>query len=268
MASNAEIRKDVGVLGGSRGKILCILSGNTDLVLSGGKHVKTGFFLSETLRPLKRLLDAGYQVIFANPNGSTPEMDPMSDSRVWFGIHQGEYSESKELLQKLLQNSESGGFKNPRLLSSITEEELITFQGIFLPGGHAPMTDLAQDNDCGRIVSYFHNTGKLIGAICHGPAGLLAAKDAEGHWPFAGYRMTCYSDSEEKVNELMWWDKMTYHLETTLAGRGAQMETGFPMLPKVYVDRELITGQQPASVVEFSEAFLTRLNSATTLQAH
>lgn len=253
--------------GGSKGKILCILSGSNDLALQNGKHVPTGFFLSETMKPIKKLIDAGYEIVFANPNGATPSMDPMSDSRIWFGYKQGQYSEAKELHSKLLQEYSTGGLRNPRLLSSFTDEELSAYKGLFLPGGHAPMIDLAHDTNCGRIINYFHSAAKPIGAICHGPAALLSAKDQSGNWPFAGYDMTCYSNKEEKVNEMLWWDKLPFLLESTLAGRGGHVRPGFPMTSTVRIDRELITGQQPSSFGEFADKFRERLES-TSLQAH
>ena len=56
-------------------------------------------------------------------------------------------------------------FDNPRPFASFTEEELATFSGVFIPGGHAPLTDLGDDPDLGRILLHFHQNQKPTGAF-------------------------------------------------------------------------------------------------------
>lgn len=55
-----------------------------------------------------------------------------------------------------------------------------------------------------------------------------------------------------------------HHLqaEDTLRENGAVMKEAFSMMPKVTVDRELITAQQPSSAVAFGEAFVKALTQA------
>ena len=50
--------------------------------------------------------------------------------------------------------------------------------------------------------------------------------------------------------------------EDVLRENGAVMKEAFPMMPKVTVDRELITAQQPSSAVAFGEAFVKALAKA------
>jgi putative intracellular protease/amidase len=47
---------------------------------------------------------------------------------------------------------------SPRPFASITNEELGTYAGVFIPGGHAPLTDLGDNAELGRILHHFHNT--------------------------------------------------------------------------------------------------------------
>ena len=44
------------------------------------------------------------------------------------------------------------------------------FEGVFMPGGHGPMFDLAVDPVLKRLLAEFWRTGKPVGAVCHGPA--------------------------------------------------------------------------------------------------
>jgi putative intracellular protease/amidase len=52
---------------------------------------------------------------------------------------------------------------HPRPFASITDEELKGFSGIFIPGGHAPMTDLGDNPELGRIILHFHSQVKPTG---------------------------------------------------------------------------------------------------------
>jgi len=203
-----------------------------------------------------------------------PPIDPLSDNFIWFGT-KSEYDEAKELIDQLSQSNFEGSFSRPRRLSSFSETELAhSFQGIFIPGGHAPMIDLYKDPELGRILWHFHRHNKPTGAICHGPAALFSAgitnldDRIEGKpafsirvdWPYAGYHLTCYSDREEKVNELLWRDKVPFLLETALKKAGAIVDVrSIPMMPNVVTYRELITGQGPTSATQFGKAFADAL---------
>ncbi len=173
--------------------------------------------------------------------------------------------------------------QNVRALSSLDESELQSFAGVFIPGGHAPLVDLWCDPHVSRVLSFFHSQrrpiGKFLscaslywwltralclcthaGSICHGPAALLAAKNESGQWLFSGYRMTAYSNREETMNELMWWDKVPLHVEDKLRESGAVLSNSWlPGMSNVVVDRELITGQGPTSAGKFAGAFLNAL---------
>ena len=49
--------------------------------------------------------------------------------------------------------------------------------------------------------------------------------------------------------------------EDLLRENGAIMKEAYPMMPKVTVDREVITAQQPSSAFAFGEAFVKALSA-------
>src|SRR5207253_1315849 len=70
-------------------------------------------------------------------------------------------------------------FQNP---VSWQKEDLRAFDGLYLPGGHAPgmrqyLGDLTLQQ---KVAAYFADTDKPVAAICHGPVVLARAKDASG----------------------------------------------------------------------------------------
>ncbi len=160
-------------------KILVVLSGVDYVSLKPpAKRHATGYFLSELTTPLQGILAAGYEVVFANPTGKEPSIDRLSLNPKWFkgkGDSDEEAAEKFRMAKELI--ASFPGLKEPRHLSSFTEEELETFDGIFLPGGHAPMEDLYKDRDLGRILRHFHKNKKPTSLICHAPVALLSAMD-------------------------------------------------------------------------------------------
>ena len=89
------------------------------------------------------------------------------------------------------------GLQHPGNLTALADEEMGASTGVFIPGGHGAMVDLADSADVGRVLRLMHGPGKTIAALCHGPAALLSAPEIDGTWMFDGYRMTAFTDEEE-----------------------------------------------------------------------
>ena len=68
-------------------------------------------------------------------------------------------------------------------------------------------------------------------------------------WQYAGYKMTVFSGTEEKVIEdNILHAKLYFHMPDALRAAGGQVSTStVDFEPHVIVDRELITGQNPRS---------------------
>jgi len=240
--------------------ILIILSGASHLQLKSGKKVKTGFFLSELAVPLLKLKERGCRVSFANTTGATPCMDPLSDSSFWFGFRTGEYHQCKELIDTEFQNPSEGSLKTPFKFSDISEEQLRRFDAVFVPGGHAPLMDLGNNLDLGRILCHFHDNSKPTVVICHGSVALLSTNTFRpNNFPYKNYHVTCYSDLEEGMNELMWFDKVPLKVESSLRVAGCEVSNRLPMFPHVVIEGELISGQGPTSVWKFADTFVNIL---------
>ena len=237
-----------------KGAVLVVLSGVDYLTLQDGKKHPTGYFLSELMIPLMAVREAGYKVVFANPTGAEPAMDKISVDRMFFA--------SEEELKKSLKLKETlPGLKAPQKLSTITDQELKSFSGIFVPGGHAPMEDLLKDKDLGRILRHFHAADKPTALICHGPIALLSARDGED-WPYQGYRVTVFSNVEEKIGEDdgAFGGKLKIYPENALSDAGARViNQEKPWQVSVIQDRELITAQNPMSGHKFADVFVENL---------
>lgn len=256
----------------SRGKVLVVMSGEHLLTLRDGKPYATGYYLNEVAVPLRALIDAGYTPVFANPNGDTPSMDASSNVDKFFGGDPAKRTAALRLLDSL------PGLRQPLKLATIIGHTK-DYVGIFVPGGHAPMIDLASNKDLGIILNDFHNTGRPTALICHGPMALLStlpkaarfeqalnSRDtailptlAQG-FPYAGYRVAVFSKAEEvQIETPQLGGPAPYYNDEALAAAGSNVQIAAPWQPNVVQDRELITAQNPFSDHLFAKALLAKL---------
>jgi putative intracellular protease/amidase len=151
------------------------------------------------------------------------------------------------------------GFRHPRALAEL-ENELDSFDALFIPGGHGPMVDMAHNPLVGRVLREFQSRGRTIAALCHGPAALLAAgEDGEGRWLFDGYRVTSFSDEEEEGTEAGRLG-MAWLLESALKSAGAVFDDApLAWVSHIVVDRNLVTGSNPMSSDAIAEAVIKLL---------
>ena len=258
----------------SKGKVLVVMSSANALDLKDGKTYSTGYYLNEFVVPYRKLVDAGYEPVIANPKGDLPVMDANSNNAMFFGGDDAaradalKFAEDLELL------------KHPKTLASVVAEGTGGYVGLFIPGGHAPMADLLKDKNLGKILTSFHDTSRPTGIVCHGPIVLLSAladpdafiasmiagdgkaSSLNAGWPYAGYRLTVFATGEEQALEAPngLGGSVQYYPVNALAEAGARVETIANWHPNVVIDRELVTGQQPMSAPAFGDALVAELN--------
>ncbi|WPH19657.1 type 1 glutamine amidotransferase domain-containing protein [Variovorax paradoxus] len=262
-------------LGAQAANVLVVLSDSDHLDLKDGKVFATGFYLNELMQPVKLLLDAGHQVTFATPRGDAPTVDVSSVDRMYFDGDVSAMEQHKALLDKLKLTSRTD---SPVVsLSRVAQIGYAHFDAVYVPGGHAPMQDLLTSPELGRLLADFHARNKTTALVCHGPIALLSTlPDAQGfttrlaargtveqrpRWIYAGYRMTVISNQEEELAKAaLQGGTMKFYPQTALqqAG-GAYSSNKVPFTSNVVIDRELITGQNPASAVGVANEMLKRL---------
>ena len=120
-----------------------------------------------------------------------------------------------------------------------------TFDAIFLPGGHGVMWDAAEDETLGRIVGSMFDQGKVVAAVCHGPAGLVGAKRHDGRPIVEGLRVSGFTNTEEEAVGLT--TVVPFLLKDRLRELGGRFERGPDCQPFAVRDGTLITGQNPQS---------------------
>lgn len=233
-------------------RILMIVSAADRLRLTDGTDHPTGFWAEEVAESHRVLIEAGHRVDVATPDGARPTADPISfDERG--GVDPAAGAKYRAYLEAL------GDLAAPLKLADVAVAE---YAAVYLPGGHGPMTDLVADPALGRLLTEADAEGKLVAALCHGVAGLLAARREDGTFAFAGRTMTSFSDEEELHGGL--GERSPFFVEARLRAEGADVTPGAAWSSTVVVDRNLVTGQNPQSSVD-TAARVARLLDAGSI---
>ncbi|MFE2996072.1 hypothetical protein ACFXG4_13765 [Nocardia sp. NPDC059246] len=81
--------------------------------------------------------------------------------------------------------------------------------------------------------------------------------NAGGRSPFAGYRVAAFTNAEE--TQAGFADKAQWLLQDRLIALGVDYREAEPFAPHIEVDRNLCTGQNPASSVPLAAELLKAL---------
>ncbi|WP_055701515.1 type 1 glutamine amidotransferase domain-containing protein [Streptomyces silaceus] len=233
-------------------RVLFVVTAADRWTLRDGEVHPSGFWGEELAMPHRIFHAAGWEITIATPGGKTPTLDRLSMSRTT-----GRPSKLREVAAHL--ESIQAELNSPRPLEQIDPDD---FDVVFYPGGHGPMEDLAVDPVSGALLTKVLASGKPLALLCHAPAASFAAVGPDGSWPFAGYRMTGLSNLEEKLNSF--GRKALWLLEDRLRESGADYVKGrLPLRPFIAVDRNLYTGQNPASSERLAERLVADVNAGT-----
>lgn len=204
--------------------------------ISAGKA--TGIWFEEFAVPYDAFHANGYSVTVASPLGGPAPIDPNSADQV------AAHPQAAAALQST---------------RPMTDIQPADYDAVVLPGGHGTMFDLPTA-EVGRVVSAFAMQGRVIAAVCHGPAGLVEAVYPDGTPVVKGKRMTSFTDAEERAANLD--SVMPFLLESRLRGLGADFIPAPLWSDHVEVDGLLITGQNPASSGSLAQAVIRVLSGA------
>ncbi|KAJ7637345.1 class I glutamine amidotransferase-like protein [Mycena polygramma] len=207
----------------------------------------TGWYLPEAAHPYY-VLESKVSIDFASIKGPHPPVDPESVEA---------YVGDAEATKFLADETVKAKFASAKKISEVNAKD---YDAIFYVGGYAPVIDLPTDPDNIKLATEFYRSGKLVSAVCHGPAALIGVTDAEGKNIFAGRPATAFSNAEEVVQGKE--DTIPFLPEDKLVSLGAVYSKAPELWAShVVVDGLVITGQNPGSAQATGEAILAKLTS-------
>ena len=211
----------------------------------GSTGRKTGFYFDEMAAPYWAFREAGYTVDIASMAGGKAPADPGSV---------GEAGKRAAAVERFMSDPASMALLEATL--PVEQVDGPAYAAVFLPGGHGTMWDF--DNPTlGRVISAAWAAGAVVGAVCHGPAGLVTARRADGQPLVAGMTVNSFTDAEEAAAGLT--DVVPFLLETRLRELGARFEAGPNFQTYAVRDGRLVTGQNPRSATRVAELMLAAL---------
>ena len=206
----------------------------------------TGLWLEEFAVPFTAFSKAGASIRVVSPKGGAVPIDPKTAPT----------EKDREKWPAALQALTSTG--------RLAEVAADRFDAVFIPGGHGPMVDLVNDQKLQRLLAAFDRNGKMVAAVCHGPAALLNVRNAAGEPLVKGRKVTGFTNVEERL--VMLHSVVPFLLEDALKERGANFESALlPFFCHVVRDDNLITGQNPASSTKIAEELLAALEEGSRL---
>lgn len=215
---------------------------------------RTGLWLGELTHFWDVAEEAGFKMDIASPSGGYVPIDPESlvattaAHSVGFGTAVQKRYEDRAFMDRL------------RNTMPIENADPADYDAIYLTGGHGVMFDFAE----GRVpeaVGAFFEAGKIVAAVCHGPAGLVNARLSDGAYLLKGRNATGFSWKEEELAKRA--AAVPFSLEGEMVERGADYDKALlPFAKHVVTDGRLITGQNPGSAKGVGEAVVEALQPA------
>lgn len=212
-----------------------------------GTGKETGFYLPEVTHPYHVFEQAGIEVEFVSPKGGKAPM---------IGVDLQD-----SLNQAFLDDPEKVAKVENTLIPA--EIELTRYDAIFYAGGHGTMWDFPNHEQLAQIAATIYERGGVVGAVCHGPAGLVNIKLSDGRDLVAGKRVASFTNEEEVAVGLE--NVVPFLLESTLIERGATHTKALNFQAHVEVSDRLVTGQNPASAAGVAEQMVNLLTQPSSV---
>jgi putative intracellular protease/amidase len=221
-------------------KVLFVLTNHATL---GNTGRATGFYLSEVTHPYAVFAKADIEVDFVSPLGGKAPMD---------GI------DLEDQLNKAFLENSAAIAKVEQTLQP-NQVDPTQYAAIFYAGGHGTMWDFPSSPELAQVAATIYERGGVVGAVCHGPSGLVNVKLSNGEYLVAGKTVNSFTNEEEAAVGLT--EVVPFLLESKLIERGATFSKADKFQAHVVTSDRVVTGQNPASAAGVGEHMVKLLQA-------
>ena len=221
-----------------------------------GTTKKTGVWSSEITAPYFAFSDAGIDVDISSIKGGEIPLEPTSTWWLFRSFEDDRFLKDQDLQEKLKSSLK------------IEDIDFTEYDLLFLSGGWGASYDLGFSDVLGEKISMAYHKNIIIGAVCHGPLGLLKAKKEDGSPLLEGLKVTGVTDKQLRelgidmilLTGLNVIKKTPHHPEKELKKAGAIFESkkGIRdyLATHVVSDKNIVTGQNQNSGNETAEKMM------------
>lgn len=207
-------------------KVLMIVTSHAQLGKTGRE---TGFWMEELAAPYLLFQKSGLAVDIASPKGGEAPTDPAS------------LNNPADSVKAFLADQKA----KDKLKATLTLDKAGKHDAYFVVGGHGVLWDLVDSKDLQKLLSESFEDGRVVAAVCHGPAALVNVRLKNGDPLVKGRKVSGFSNQEEKAVGLD--SVVPFALESELKSLGGLYQNGPAWSSFAVRDGRLVTGQNPAS---------------------
>jgi len=219
----------------------------TSCNVKGATGIPTGFNLSEVTHPLEKLEASGVVVDIASIKGGQAPLDGLEDFNDLVNAKYWADADFRKALANTLK---------------LDDAKASDYDAIFFAGGHGTMWDFADSPAILKLVPELYESGKIVSAVCHGPAALVNVKLSDGSYLISGKNVAGFTNGEEE--EVQSTNIVPFLLQDALINHGAVYKHAPNWNNNIAIDGRLITGQNPQSAASVGEAIVKALKINTT----
>lgn len=218
-----------------------ILIALTSHAQKGETGQKTGAYLPEITHPEAVFEKAGFRVDYVSVRGGEVPLD---------GVDRRDPLNAAFL-------DDAGKMERIRHTPAPTSVAPERYDAIFYAGGHGTMWDFKDEPTLAKIAARIYERGGVVGAVCHGPAGLVNVELSDGTPLVRGKTVAAFTNDEERAAGLA--EVVPFLLADALVEKGARHQPGPNWQKNVVVSERLVTGQNPVSAAGVAEAMVKLL---------
>ncbi len=224
-----------------KGKILAVV---TSCGIMGSSGKKTGYELTELSRAYYVFMANGFEVDIASIKGGSPPVIIDSED---MGVYDYAFLNDSIAQQKVLNTI------------PIEKADGKEYDAVYFAGGKGTLFDFPNNVKIQSMVRDYYESGKVIGAVCHGPAAFVNVTLEDGSFLLSGKEVCSFTNEEELFLIPDAENIFPFLLEDELIAKGAYFKHGYQYLENICSDGNLLTGQNPWSTWALAEAMVKKL---------
>ncbi len=224
-----------------RGKILAVVTSTGQM---GNSGKSTGYELTELSRAYYVFQANGFEVEVASPLGGAPPVVIDGDDMTGYDF----------------------AFLNDTIAQAKVKQTIAmkdvdpaAYLAVYFVGGKGTMYDFPDNEYIQALVREYYESGKIVSAVCHGPAALVNVRLSDGELLLANRQVSSFTNREELLLIPDAAEIFPFLLQDKLIEKGARFNEGFLYLNKVSKDGNLVTGQNPWSTWTVAESVIEQM---------
>ncbi|MFL6585513.1 MAG: type 1 glutamine amidotransferase domain-containing protein [Luteimonas sp.] len=202
----------------------------------GSSTIPASISFGEVVHAWDTFHAAGYAIDFVTPDGGdVPILDAYVDD---------------EVAPRLEDARIMRGLRNTATPAQIDPDR---YRAVYYVGGSNAMYGVPEHSALQRIAAHvYERNGGVISAVCHGTAGIVHIRLANGQYLVSGKRISGYPEDHED-QDAAYFREFPFLIRQTVEARGGSFHMVDSEAPYIEIDGRVVTGQNYASAAPVAE---------------